>query len=233
MLYHETIRCQVDRWKIALGALRCRLRVRGRLQPCSLGSWARTGLAAVVLVLILGSIAVLGATGQLSDLRYLNIPLIHPWPPAGNYQNPFNPTDRGDIVNASQAAKVKSDLVEDGQVELKAYRSSDGSLLDGADTGNRLVKLRAALVQNHAAGVSEDFTNQLTSVRVGKLADPNDASVTWCVEEVGTSRITLTNAANGQTIRQYTIRFDDKFWMVLVGGRYLITDAAVQSETIS
>jgi len=198
-----------------------------------LGSWARTGLAAVVLVLILGSIAVLGATGQLSDLRYLNIPLIHPWPPAGNYQNPFNPTDRGDIVNASQAAKVKSDLVEDGQLELKAYRSSDGSLLDGADTGNRLVKLRAALVQNHAAGVSEDFTNQLTSVRVGKLADPNDASVTWCVEEVGTSRITLTNAANGQTIRQYTIRFDDKFWMVLVGGRYLITDAEVQSETIS
>jgi len=198
-----------------------------------LGSWTRTGLAAVVLVLILGSIVVLGATGQLSDLRYLNIPLIHPWPPAGNYQNPFNPTDRGDIVNASQAAKVKSDLVEDGQVELKAYRSSDGSLLDGADTGNRLVKLRAALVQNHAAGVSEDFTNQLTSVRVGKLADPNDASVTWCVEEVGTSRITLTNAANGQTIRQYTIRFDDKFWMVLVGGRYLITDAAVQSETIS
>jgi len=198
-----------------------------------LGSWTRTGLAAVVLVLILGSIAVLGATGQLSDLRYLNIPLIHPWPPAGNYQNPFNPTDRGDIVNASQAAKVKGDLAEDGQVELKAYQASDGSVLDGADTGNRLVKLRAALVQNHAAGVSEDFTNQLTSVRVGKLADPNDASVTWCVEEVGTSRITLTNAANGQTIRQYTIRFDDKFWMVLVSGRYLITDAEVQSETIS
>ena len=209
-------------------------RARGfQMRNAVLGSWTRTGLAAVVLVLILGSIAVLGATGQLSDLRYLNIPLIHPWPPAGNYQNPFNPTDRGDIVNASQAAKVKSDLVEDGQVELKAYRSSDGSLLDGADTGNRLVKLRAALVQNHAAGVSEDFTNQLTSVRVGKLADPNDASVTWCVEEVGTSRITLTNTANGQTIRQYTIRFDDKFWMVLVGGRYLITDAEVQSETIS
>ena len=209
-------------------------RARGfQMRNAVLGSWTRTGLPAVVLVLILGSIAVLGATGQLSDLRYLNIPLIHPWPPAGNYQNPFNPTDRGDIINASQAAKVKSDLVEDGLVELKAYRATDGSLLDGADIGNRLVKLRAALVQNHTAGVSEDFTNQLTSVRVGKLADPNDASVTWCVEEVGTSRITLTNAANGQTIRQYTIRFDDKFWMVLVGGRYLITDAEVQSETIS
>src|SRR3989442_12820868 len=97
-----------------------------------LGSWPRTGLAAVVLVLILGSIAVLGATGQLSDLRYLNIPLIHPWPAAGNYQNTFDPTDPGDIVNASQAAKVKSDLVEDGQVELKAYRSRKRTCPDGA-----------------------------------------------------------------------------------------------------
>src|SRR5439155_26570590 len=164
-----------------------------QLRNAVLGSWARTGLAAVALVLVLGSIAVLGATGRLGDLRYLNIPLVHPWPPAGYYQNPFNPTDRGDIVNASQAGKVKNDLVADGQVELQADRAADGSLLDGAYTGNRLTQLRAVLEQNRAAGVSEDFTNQLTSVRVGKLADPNDASVTWCVEEVGTSRITLTS----------------------------------------
>ena len=198
-----------------------------------LGSWARTGLAAAVIVLIIGSVAALGATGQLGDLRYLNIPLIHPWPPSGYYQNPFNPTDRGDIVNASQAAKVKDDVVADGQVELKAYQAADGSLLDRADTGNRLTKLRAALAQNRAAGVSEDFTNQLTSVRVGKLVDPNDASVTWCVEEVGTSRITLSSMANGQVIRQYTIRFDDKFWLKPVNGHYLITDAEVNTETIS
>ena len=209
-------------------------RARGfQMRNAVLGSWTRTGLAAAIIVLVLGTVGVLGATGRLGDLRYANVPLIHPWPPSGYYQNPFNPTDRGDLVNASEAAKVKSDLVADGQIELQAYRASDGSPLDGADTGNRLVKLRAALAQNHAAGVSESFTNQLTSVRVGMLADPNVASVTWCVEEIGTSRITLTNTANGQTIRQYTIRFDDKFWMVLVGGRYLITDAEVQSETIS
>jgi len=204
-----------------------------QMRNAVLGSWARTGVVAAIFVLILGSIAALGATGRLGDLRYLNIPLIHPWPPAGYYQNPFNPTDRGDIVNASEAAKVKSDLVADGQVELQAYRASDGSSLDQADTGNRLVKLRAALAQNHAAGVSEDFTNQLSSVRVGRLADPNDASVSWCIEEIGISHITLTNSANGQIIRQYTIRFDDKFWMVSVSGRYLITDAEVHAETIS
>jgi hypothetical protein len=198
-----------------------------------LGSWARTGLAAAIVVVILGGIAVLGATGRLGDLRYANIPVIHPWPPAGYYQNPFNPTDRGDLVNASEAAKVKSDLVADGQVELRAYQTSDGSLLQAADTGNRLAKLRSALDQNHAAGVFEDFKNQLTTVRVGKLVDPNDSSVTWCIEEIGTSRITLTKAADGSVLRQYSIRFDDKFWMKSVGGRYLITDAEVHSETTS
>jgi hypothetical protein len=198
-----------------------------------LGSWARTGLAVAIVVVILGGIAVLGASGRLGDLRYANIPVIHPWPPAGYYQNPFNPTDRGDLVNASEAAKVKSDLVADGQVELRAYQTSDGSLLQAADTGNRLAKLRSALDQNHAAGVFEDFKNQLTTVRVGKLVDPNDSSVTWCIEEIGTSRITLTKAADGSVLRQYSIRFDDKFWMKSVGGRYLITDAEVHSETTS
>ena len=198
-----------------------------------LGSWARTGLAAAIVVVILGGIAVLGATGRLGDLRYANIPLIHPWPPAGYYQNPFNPADRGDLVNASDAAKVKGDLVADGQVELRAYQTSDGSLLQGADTGNRLAKLRSALDQNHAAGVFEDFKNQLTTVGVGKLVDPNDSSVTWCVEEIGTSRITLTKAADGSVLQQFSISFDDKFWMKSVGGRYLITDAEVHSVTTS
>ncbi|MHB8739413.1 MAG: hypothetical protein ACYC9D_12615 [Candidatus Dormibacteria bacterium] len=203
------------------------------MREAVLGSWARTGLAAAIVVVILGGIAVLGATGRLGDLRYANIPLIHPWPPAGYYQNPFNPADRGDIVNASDAAKVKGDLVADGQVELRAYQTSDGSLLTGADTGNRLAKLRSALDQNHAAGVFEDFKNQLTTVRVGKLVDPNDSSVTWCVEEIGTSRITLTKATDGSVLQQFSIRFDDKFWMKSVAGRYLITDAEVHSVTTS
>ncbi len=198
-----------------------------------LGSWARTGLAAALVLVILGGTAVLGATGRLGDLRYANIPVIHPWPPAGYFQNPFNPADRGDLVNASDAAKVKGDLVADGQVELRAYQTSDGSLLPGADTGNRLAKLRSALDQNHAAGVFEDFKNQLTTVRVGKLVDPNDSSVTWCVEEIGTSRITLTKAADGSVLQQFSIRFDDKFWMKSVAGRYLITDAEVHSVTTS
>jgi len=198
-----------------------------------LGSWTRTGLAAVVLVLILGSIAVLGATGQLSDLRYLNIPLIHPWPPSGSYQNPFNPTDRGDLVNASEAAKVKSDLVADGQIELQATRTGDGSHLTEADTGPNLVRLRSVLARNAADGVTEDFSNQITKVTVGKLADPNDPNVTWCVEEIGTSRITYSRTSDGSVVRTQLIKFDDRFWLIQQSGHYLITDVQVSSQVIS
>lgn len=204
-----------------------------QMRNAVLGSWARTGLAAVVLVLILGSIAVLGASGQLSDLRYLNIPLIRPWPPSGYNQNPFNPTDRGDLVNASEAAKVKTDLVADGQVELQATRTGDGSHLTEADTGNNLVRIRSVLARNAADGVTEDFTNQLTKVTVGKLADPNDPTVTWCVEEIGTSRITYSRTSDGSVVRTQLIKFDDRFWLIQQSGHYLITDVQVTSQVIS
>ena len=198
-----------------------------------LGSWARTGLAAAVIVLILGAVAALGATGQLGDLRYVNIPLIHPWPPAGYFLNPFNPTDRGDIVNASEATKVKTDLVADGQIELEATRTGDGSHLTESDTGNNLVRLRSVLARNAADGVTEDFTNSITQVTVGKLADPNDPTVTWCVEEVGTSRIAYSRVSDGSIVRQELTKFDDRFWLVLKSGRYLITDVQVNTQVIS
>jgi hypothetical protein len=198
-----------------------------------LGSWTRTGLAAAIIVLVLGTVGVLGATGRLGDLRYVNIPLIHPWPPSGSYQNPFNPTDRGDLVNASEAAKVKTDLVADGQVELQATRTGDGSHLTDADTGNNLVRLRSVLARNAADGVTEDFANHITKVTVGKLADPNDPTVTWCVEEIGTSRITYSRTSDGSVVRTQLIKFDDRFWLIQQSGHYLITDVQVTSQVIS
>jgi len=197
-----------------------------------LGSWARTGLAAALIVLVLGTIAVLGAMGQLGDVRYLNIPLVHPWPQAGYYQNPFNPTDRGDVVNASEAAKVKNDLVADGQVELQAVRTGDGSMLPQADTGRNLARIRSVLARNAADGVTEDIANQITKTVVGKLADPNDSSITWCVEEVGTSRVTYTRTEDGSVARVEFLAFDDRFWLVKQGGRYLIADVQISSRAI-
>ena len=204
-----------------------------QMRNAVLGSWTRTGLAAAIIVLVLGTVGVLGATGRLGDLRYANVPLIHPWPPSGYYQNPFNPTDRGDLVNASEAAKVKTDLVADGQVELQATRTGDGSHLTEADTGNNLVRLRSVLARNAADGVTEDFTNQITKVTVGKLADPNDPTVTWCVEEIGTSRITYSRTSDGSVVRTQLIKFDDRFWLIQQSGHYLITDVQVTSQVIS
>ena len=99
------------------------------------GSWTRTIAVAAVLVIVFLGLAVLAVTGQLGDLRYANIPLIRPYPPAGYYQNPFDPGDRSDLIDAAQASRVKADLVADGQAELRAVEAGDISLVAQADTG--------------------------------------------------------------------------------------------------
>ncbi len=205
----------------------------GRVGDAILGSWTRTVAVVAVALVIFGIIGFLAATGRLGDLRYANIPLVHPYPPAGFYQNSFNPTDRGDLINSATAAKVKSDLVADGQIELQATRTGDGSHLTEADAGNNLARLKAVLARNAAGGVTEDFTNQLSKVTVGKLVDPNDRTVTWCVEEIGTSRITYSRTSDGSVVSQQLIKFDDRFWLVDQGGHYLITDVQVATQVVA
>ena len=205
----------------------------GKLGDAVLGSWTRTVSVVAAVLVIFGIIGFLAATGRLGDLRYANIPLVHPYPPAGFYQNSFNPTDRGDLINAATAAKVKSDLVADGQIELQATRTGDGSHLTEADAGNNLARLKSVLARNAAGGVTEDFTNQLSKVTVGKLVDPNDRTVTWCVEEIGTSRITYSRTSDGSVVSQQLIKFDDRFWLVDQGGHYLITDVQVATQVVA
>lgn len=205
----------------------------GRVGDAILGSWTRTVAVVAVALVIFGIIGFLAATGRLGDLRYANIPLVHPYPPAGFYQNSFNPTDRGDLINSATAAKVKSDLVADGQIELQATRTGDGSHLTEADAGNNLARLKSVLARNAAGGVTEDFTNQLSKVTVGKLVDPNDRTVTWCVEEIGTSRITYSRTSDGSVVSQQLIKFDDRFWLVDQGGHYLITDVQVATQVVA
>ena len=205
----------------------------GRVGDAILGSWTRTVAVVAVALVIFGIIGSLAATGRLGDLRYANIPLVHPYPPAGFYQNSFNPTDRGDLINSATAAKVKSDLVADGQIELQATRTGDGSHLTEADAGNNLARLKSVLARNAAGGVTEDFTNQLSKVTVGKLVDPNDRTVTWCVEEIGTSRITYSRTSDGSVVSQQLIKFDDRFWLVDQGGHYLITDVQVATQVVA
>ena len=204
----------------------------GKVGDAVLGSWIRTVSVVVAVLVIFGIIGFLAATGRLGDLRHANIPLVHPYPPAGFYQNSFNPTDRGDLINTATAAKVRSDLFADGQIELQAVRTGDGSHLADADTGNNLTRIRSVIVRNAADGVTEDFSNHITKITVGRLADPNDTSVTTVVEEVGTSRVTYTRTSDGSVAKQEVVKFVDRFWLVERSARYLITDVQVSSQVV-
>ena len=195
-----------------------------------LGSWTRTAAVAAVILIAFVVLAVLAITGRMGDLRYANIPLVHPYPPAGYYQNPFNPGDHSDLVNSAQANRVKADLATDGQIEIRAFEAGDESLLSQADTGKSVTTLRALLEQNTARGQTMRVQNRLTSMVVGLLADPNDSSVKWCVREKGSSSISYIDRTSGTVVRQQTVTFDDKFWLVQVGDRYLITDVEVSSN---
>src|SRR6266568_5237866 len=92
------------------------------------GSWTRVLITAAVLLVLWVAFAWLAATGRLAELRYLNVPVLHPYPPAGYVQNPFNVGDKGDLISVTEAANVKADLVRDGQLELQALEQGDPGL---------------------------------------------------------------------------------------------------------
>ena len=193
-----------------------------------LGSWPRT-LAASVLIALLVVMGVWAyASGSLANLRYASFP-GHPYPPAGYYQNPFNPKDRGDLVNAADAGRVRADLLRDGQIELDAFAVGDSSTLAQAETGKALEAGMNLMASNNAKGVVEKAQNTIESTVAGRLGDPNDPTVTWCVEEKGSSVISFVEKSTGRTVETQSIRFDAKYWMASVGGKYLIADVAIQT----
>ena len=194
------------------------------------GSWTRVLITAGVLLVLWLAFAWLAATGRLAELRYLNIPLLHPYPPAGYVQNPFNPVDKGDIINVAQAAQVKADLLRDGQLELRAAETGDSTFAQEADTGRALEALTALIQQNNSQGIVERVQNKFDSVVVGHLPDPNDSHVVWAVKETGRATISDLSKSDQSLVRQQVVRFENTFWLVLKGGHYLITDALVQTQ---
>jgi len=194
-----------------------------------LGSWIRTAAVAGALIAVFAVLVTLIATGRLGDLRYSNIPLVHPYPPAGFYQNPFNPGDRSDLIKSADASNVRADLLRDGQLEVAAFASGDASGLTESDTGNALKAAQQLMAFNNAKGVTEKAENHLDSLVVGRLSDPNDPSVTWCVQEKGSSTITYADKSTGRTVQTVNLRFVGKYWLVRSGSRYLITDVEIST----
>jgi hypothetical protein len=190
-----------------------------------LGSWRRTLVAASVILLAFAG--VIAAATTFGDLRHANFP-GHPYPPPGFYRNPFSGSD--DLVNASLAQQVKTDLMRDGQIELEAFATGDASMLALSDTGNRLIRLQQLVQQNNAQGILQRELNRLDKVVVGHLQDPRQPSIDWCVSEQGMTTVTDLAKSNGQTLRTQRFRFDSRFWLVKSGDHYLIADAELSTQ---
>lgn len=194
------------------------------------GSWTRVLVTAGVILALWVAIVGLAVSGHLGGLRYLNVPVLHPYPPAGYVQNPFNPGDKADLVRVAEASQVKADLLTDGQTELRALEAGDPTLLDLADTGRAKAQGVAFINQNNAAGVYEVEQVNRKSLEVGRLADPNDSSITWAVKERGTGTINYYSKSSRVVVRQVSLDFEATYWLQRVGGRYLIADVLINAN---
>jgi hypothetical protein len=197
------------------------------------GSWLGTGFAAALLILMLVGLGWVASSGRLSDPQHLNIPVVRTWPPAGYYVNPFNPNDRGDLVSTPDANVVKGDFLRAGGLEIDALTRNDAEALTQADTGNRHRVLLDLLTQQKAQGIVRRYTSpSIERLWVGHLPDPNDASVTWCVEEIATQTEETVELRSGAVVKRQTFHADNRYWLVRTGDRWLITDALVRAQPV-
>jgi len=196
------------------------------VRDLALGSWRRTAILGVLLVVVFVAVVLLAtATGPLRRASFPG----HPYPPPGYVQNRFS-SNPDDLLNASDVARVRAEFERDGNIDLRAVESGDTAILSQARTGNALESLRKLIDANNAQGIAEREQNNFDAVTVGRLPDPNDPEhVTWCVEERGSGTTTYFMKATGQTVRTESISFDDRIWLKPVDDRYLIVDVEVLS----
>jgi hypothetical protein len=202
------------------------VRARRGVMDVALGSWRRTAIVGVLLVVVFTAVVLLATA--VGPLRRTSFP-GHPYPPTGYVQNPFS-SNPDDLLNATDVARVRAEFERDSNIDLGAVESGDTAILSQARTGNALGSLRRLIDANTAQGIAEREQNSDDTATVGRLPDPNDPRrVTWCVEERGSGTTTYFMRSTGQTVRTESLSFDDRIWLVPVGVRYLITDVEVLS----
>ena len=173
----------------------------------------------------------IGVASTSGPLRHTSFP-GHPYPPSGFVHNPFS-SNPDDLLSVADVARVRADLLADGDAELEAFAAGDRSALSRADTGNRLTRLKQLLDENDANGIVQQEQDSRGSIVVGRLPDPRDPSVTWCVQESGTSTLIDIAKSGGKQLRIQRYRFAGRFWLARVGDRYLITDADVGNQSLT
>jgi hypothetical protein len=196
----------------------------GRRQLRGWGVAAPVAIAAILILLVLGWVSL---TGRLSSLQYANVPVVHPYPPAGYLVNPFT-RDPRDVLSSAEASRVKSDLLRDGNLQLAALAQGSTAILPQTATGNYLAKLKETVASNDAQGVVYREQHRVDSIVVGQLPDPNSpSSIRWCVEERGSGEAAYVSKSSGRLVSSYRFAFQARFWLARVGPRYLVADADV------
>ena len=202
--------------------------VSPRRDVSGLGVGGRLWAGLLVAVVVVAGIGWFSLSGRLAGLQYANIPLVHPFPPPGHFVNPYTGDPR-DILSSAEAARVRADLLRDGELQLDALARGDPKMLPQTATGNFLAKLIQSVAANNAKGILEQEQNHLDSVVVGRLTDPADPNVTWCVEERGSGVTTFVEKSTGRPVSKLKFHFQSRFWLARVGDRYLIADALINS----
>jgi hypothetical protein len=98
-------------------------------------------------------------SGRLAGFQYTNVPLFHPYPPPGHFVNPYTGDPRY-ILSSVEAARVRAELLRDGELQLDALARGDPKMLPQIATGNFLVKLIQSVAANDAKGIMEREQNQ-------------------------------------------------------------------------
>jgi hypothetical protein len=190
-----------------------------------LGSSRGTLIVAAVLVALF--VAVIAVVTTSGPLRHSSFP-GHPYPPSGFVQNPFS-SKPDDLLNVTDVARMKAEFSRDGNIDVQAIERGDTTTLSQARTGRALDNLRQFIESNNAQGIVERQQVKDDVVVVGRLSDPNDPRITWCVEERGSATVTDVVKSGGRVARTNTVRFGNRIWLVQVDGRYLIADVEVLS----
>jgi DNA-binding SARP family transcriptional activator len=136
----------------------------------------------------------------------------------------------GDLPNGVSRTQVKSDFEAALAAQSRALETGDQAKAGGFITGNSLLKTLAQIKRNDLVSAVQRTEFKDNSLEVLQEADPNDPSIDVAVHHTGYARVSLTRKDTGAVIRQEDVKFDSRYWLRPVDGRFTITDETTSQE---